>query len=60
MGIRSEVKNTRLPDDVEEAYLHAKAMAKIEKETTASTFWATIVNDLAQRLGAVQQGEPIF
>ena len=59
MIIRSEIKNTRLPNDVEEAYLFAKAMAKIEKETT-STFWATIVNSLEQRLVEVQHGEPIF
>jgi len=60
MIIRSEIKNTKLPNDVEEAYLHAKAMAKIEKETTTSTFWATIVNSLEQRLVEVQHGEPIF
>lgn len=58
--VESQVKNSGIPgdtEDIEEAYLFAIAMAKLEKENTASTFWATIVNDLAQRLAVVQRSE---
>ena len=53
---------TTVPDasleDVDEAFEFAKAMAKQEvldnkKRDTKSTFWATIVNILAQRLNIV-------
>ena len=54
MKKRIEVEEKKMPENVREAYLFAKSMAEVEKKTSKSTFWATIVSILKQDLNSVK------